>query len=50
MAKKKAPAKPKFVPIRLPGKGKIPLKVIREAVKKVREMELARQKLLETAS
>lgn len=39
---KKKPAKPRsYVQVRLPGKGKIPLKAIRAAVLKVREMELA---------
>lgn len=41
-AKPKKPAKPRsFVPIRLPGKGNIPPEDIWEAVRKVREMELA---------
>ena len=37
---KKQPKKAKYTPIRLPGKGKIPLSLIRKAVRAVRRREL----------
>jgi hypothetical protein len=39
---KKKPVKPRsYIQVELPGKGTIPPEVMREAVRKVREMELA---------